>query len=425
MTEPPQVISLSDSNKITFLGITYGRHHVAPNFAAIGGQVEKGHWINRSNDVAVAWLEIEHDPAHFPNYSLFVSDTADASAIGFREDRKSINHVRKGVEVEGFELGAYPRWEKQFYLRIYSVAFFSSSQRLSSEKFLATNPDLKDIGNAVAETLPVTKTNGDLTVTLTNFVSGAPQPPYLRDDRILPLDPVRRPTPAPDDPVTQCVRFGFDLRQNGHTASDWQLAAVTVSDAVGNFVETATHFQDLEDARHRYPFVMTPADDYKGYVFWPALWPHEPAWNVRMEFTNDDEILTLTNLPVRQGSQKDFNQERTWEAGKSNLSMVEYTVNGVTLKLLPPLLVLDERITDGARMGILIQPNLGNASERLRVSLLQATDENGTDLGSGYLSAGDNYFYDFTFLHEITSLNLKFALHRSRYVTFTVKPNRQ
>ena len=139
----------------------------------------------------------------------------------------------------------------------------------------------------VTETLPVTKTNGDLTVTLTNLVSGAPLPPYIRDDRILPLDPVRRPAPAQDDPVNQSVRFGFDLKQNGRSATNWQLASVDISDAVGNHVETTVQFQDNERMRHAFPFIKTPADDYKGYVFWPGLWPNEPAWNVRMEFTRD------------------------------------------------------------------------------------------------------------------------------------------
>jgi hypothetical protein len=284
-TEPAQTISLSDGAKITFLGITYGKHHVAPNFEGLGGDVRKGRWIDRSNDVTVAWVEFEHDPTNFPNYSLFVSDTADANGIAFRNDFKAINHVRAGVDVEGYELTAYPRWDKQFYLRIYSTGW--SPRRLSSEKFIATNPDLKAIGNAVTETLPVTKTNGDLTVTLTNLVSGAPLPPYIRDDRILPLDPVRRPAPAQDDPVNQSVRFGFDIKQNGRSATNWQLASVDISDAVGNHVETTVQFQDNERMRHAFPFIKTPADDYKGYVFWPGLWPNEPAWNVRMEFTRD------------------------------------------------------------------------------------------------------------------------------------------
>ena len=436
-TEPLQTISLSDGAKVTFLGITYGKHHVAPNYEAIGGNTQTGRWINRSNDVAVAWIEIEHDPTNFPNYLLFVSDKTDANGIGFREDFKAINHVREGVEVEGFELGAYPRWDKQFYLRIYSVAPFYG-QRLSSEKFLATNPDLKDSGNVVAEMLPATKTTGDLTVTLTNLVSGAPRPPYLRLERMYPIDPARRPAPGPDDPIAQGVRIGFDLKQNGHGASDWQLASVVVSDAVSNYVETTRHFQDNERARLAFPFATTPADNYKGYVFWPSLWPNEPAWNVSMEFTrdsgfNEDEIVTFTNLPVRQGTQWEHDEELSWNGTNFPFitEIAEKNVEGVRLKMLPPLVVPESQPDQQDLFVILyVDPDPRQA---MKLTLIEVTDGQGQNISAPFLiewggrftpSWAGHYFIEFPNLHDVKTLNLKLALHRSRFVTFTVKPDR-
>lgn len=436
-TEPLQTISLSDGAKVTFLGITYGKHHVAPNYEAIGGHIQTGRWINRSNDVAVAWIEIEHNPtpAISSIYSLFVSDKADANGIGIHVDGPSINKVGDRL-VEGFELGAYPRWDKQFYLSVYSTEPYS--RRLSNEKFLVTNPDLRDIGNAVAEMLPVTKTSGDLMVTLTNLVSGAPRPPYLRLERHLPADPVRRPNPDPNDPISQCVRFGFDLKQNGHTATNWQLASVVVSDAVSNHVETTRHFQDNERARLAFPFATTPADNYKGYVFWPSLWPNEPAWNVSMEFTrdsgfNEDEIVTFTNLPVRQGTQWEHDEELSWNGTNFPFitEIAEKNVQGVRLKMLPPLVVPESQPDQQDLFVILyVDPDPRPA---MKLTLIEATDGQGQNISAPFLiewggrftpSWAGHYFIEFPNLHDVKTLNLKLALHRSRFVTFTVKPDR-
>lgn len=415
--EPLQTISLSDGSKATFLGITYGKHHEAPNYEAIGGNLKTGRWIDRSNDVAVAWMEFEQ--TNFPNYSLYVSDKADANGVGIEADSKAINLVRKGVQMEGFELQAYPRWDEQFFLSLTSYGHL-----LSSEKFLVTNPHRKEFGNAVAEKLPVSKTDGDLSVTLTNFVGGVPAPPYLRGERIYPL-PGPLPDPPPSDPPINAVRFGFDLKQNGIITTNWQLASVAISDAVSNYVEANLHFQDNELAGKRYPFIKTPADDYRGYVFWPGLWPNEPAWNVRLEFTrvsdfNADEIVTFTNLPVRKATEQNYESEE--------FSIAQEHVQGVRLKIVAPV-ARSESQSDREYLSVFLfaDPDPGTT---LRLTVIQATDGKGHSLPIPNFPTlflpdlAGRYFLTLSDLPDVKTLNLKLALHRSRYVTFTVKPDR-
>jgi hypothetical protein len=206
---------------------------------------------------------------------------------------------------------------------------------------------------------------------------------------------------------------------------------VDLSDGVSNRVGTTMDFQDndfmLKHLRGAPP-VLTAADHYKGYYFRKSLWPNEPAWNVRIEFTrksgfDEDEILTLTNLPVRRGTQEDFEAQWTWEPGKTNLAMAEYTVNGVKLNLFPPLLLPDRWHTNEMRVSVLMRPDPGR--QGMRLTLLQATDENGHDLGDHFTNTGYNYGFDFPHQREIKSLNLKFALHNSRFVEFTAKPAKQ
>jgi len=415
--EPLPTIILDDGTKITFLGITYGKHHEAPNYEAMGGNLKTGRWINRPNDAAVAWVKIE-DAIHFPDFLLLASDKAEANGVAAAADRIAINEIRKGVEVEGFELQAYPRWDEQFHLRIYSQY---GNGRLSDEKFLATNPLPAEIGNAIAERLPVTKTNGAITVTLTNLKGDVPAPPYV--------------TP---DPLIPAVRFGFDLKENGHAAPLWHLESVVITDAAGNFVKANKSFQDNDKMAKLYPFTRTPADDYRGYVFWPGLWPNESAWNVRLEFStnsevNPDELVMFTNLPVKQVTQQQLNEELTWQGGETNDSkaqIVEMKMKGVRLKMLRPLAVPDQSTPQLKFLSVVIHAD-ADSGTAINPVLVQATDGTGHNLAAPFWItsspvAGKSHLFQFQFPEpDVKTLNLKFALHRSRYVTFTVKPDRQ
>jgi hypothetical protein len=430
-TEPMQKITLSDGTKITFLGITYGKHHEAPNYEAIGGNLKTGHWINRPNDVAVAWMEIE-DAVKFPNFMILASDRAEANGVAVAADGMAINQVRKGaeVQVEGFELQAYPRWDEKFHLRIFSEY---GNGRLSDEKFLATNPHPTEIGNAIAERLPITKTNGDITVTLTNLVGDVPAPPYVR--------------PFPDhgtelplsDPMFHAVRFGFDLKEKGHAASLWHLESVVITDAAGNYVKANKSFQDNDKIAKLYPFNRTPADDYKGYVFWPGLWPNEPAWNVRLEFSTNsdvssDEIVMFTNLPVKQVTQQELNEQLAWDGGETNDSktqIIEKKMKGVRLKMLSPLAVPDLSVPQLAFLSVALNADT-DSGMTINPVLVEATDGTGHKLAAPFWitsspDAGKPHLFQFQYQYpepNVKTLNLKFALHRSRHVTFTVKPDR-
>lgn len=415
----PAPLILSDGTKLTLMGVTYGKHNVAPNFEGIGGHIQNGNWIDRPHDVTVVWFEIEHEPSHSPSYALLVSDVANTGCVKVEAIDRS--HVRAGVDVHGFVLQAYPRWDKQFVLRIASPY----GQLLSDQKFLVANPKIQPFGEQTLDTIPVTKSDGDVSVTLTNLMANAPPPPYAR-----------RKDSSPDDFANRCVRIGYDFKQNGHSATNWHPWLVTISDALNNRVQTRMEFQDNEfmlQHRSAYgpPPVYAPIDQYKGNYFSPGLWPDEPAWKVRLEFTrnsgfNDDEILTLTNLPVRHGTQEEWDTQWIWEPDKTDSSLGDYSINGIKLKLFPPLLVPDQWQTNETRLSVLLRPDRDPEQEGMRITLLEATDENGHDIGAGsaFVHAGYNCSFDFPREREIKSVNLKFALHKSRFVEFSVKPDK-
>ena len=71
-----------------------------------------------------------------------------------------------------------------------------------------------------------------------------------------------------------------------------------------------------------------------------------------------------------------------------------------------------------------MRPDPTGAIGGMRITLLQATDENGHDLGNHFAAAGYNCSFDFPNQKEMKSLNLKFALHKSRFVEFTARPTK-
>src|SRR5882672_3910436 len=128
-----QMILLSDGTKLTLLGVTYGKRHVAPNFEAIGGSVQLGNWIDSAKDETVVWIEAEHDPSRWPSYQLLVSDVANTACVAAEQSTRS--HVKDGVDVQGFMLRSFPRWDKEVLLRVKE----SNIRRVAKGQFLISN----------------------------------------------------------------------------------------------------------------------------------------------------------------------------------------------------------------------------------------------------------------------------------------------
>jgi hypothetical protein len=172
---------------------------------------------------------------------------------------------------------------------------------------------------------------------------------------------------------------------------------------------------------------------YDGYYFQPGLWPSVSPWKVQLEFNrrsgfSEDEIVTFTNLPVRAGSEQDFEDEWSWDESKTNFTFIaEATVNGVKLKLLPPLLLSHSQpFAPPKDISVIIYADPGPVAQKMNLTLLEATDDQGQALHSssgipwaGHFSLGLKNPQD-----DIRTLNLKLALHKSRFVEFTVKPAR-
>ena len=79
-------------------------------------------------------------------------------------------------------------------------------------------------------------------------------------------------------------------------------------------------------------------------------------------------------------------------------------------------------------LAVLIYADPEREARAMNLKLLQATDENGqevpTPFGGGGGWAG-HFALDFPKVGDVKTLNLKLALHKSRFVEFTVTPTKQ
>jgi hypothetical protein len=137
--------------------------------------------------------------------------------------------------------------------------------------------------------------------------------------------------------------------------------------------------------------------------------------------------VTFTNLSVKIGSQQDADDEWTWDASKTNFTFIaQATVNGVQLKMLPPLMVVNRWQSSQKDISVIIEANPNFNPKGMNLTVVSATDDQGRDVWTSETPAwAGHYSIEFGNVRDdIKSLNLKLALHKSRFVEFTVMPEK-
>jgi hypothetical protein len=407
-----QIITMEDGTKLTLLGMTFGNHHMAPGYE----NLRTANWIYTVPETTVVWIEEEPMPGAQP-IELLVSDRANTGCVNIEAEQGSF--TKPGVSLQSFVLRAFPRWDTETILRVRPYR-----GTVVKGEFVLTNPVPGTYAQWTPKPLPDTESAGDLEVTLTKLIAGAPVP-YREGGS-------RAPT---NDPANQCVHLDFNFRVNGHATTNWQAWPVQTTDAAGNWSRGLIYNYPKNGINPSYPDRIHPTfpPESDGYYFQPGLWPDEP-WKVRLEFIqrfnfSDDEMVTFTNLPVKAGSQQDWDDEWTvWNVGKTNFpfTIILATVNGVHLQLLPPLLLTNRWQSSELDVSIIIGADPGFNPKGMNLTVVAATDDQGRDLWSFEQPAwAGHYSIEFARVHDdIKSLNLKLALHKSRFVEFTVRPEK-
>ena len=401
----PQIIKLSDGTKLTLVGVTYGKHHVPPKIKIAGrSSRDNDARMDSTNDTLVAWIEAEHKPNQYPNFELAVYDKANTACA--TSSLRTQSQVKNGVDVMGFRLDAFPRWDGKMILRV--ISYGQRGQQASKEQFVVSNPAGRSYAKWATDPIPDTQSDGDLSVTLTKLVAGA-QSPYNRGNGV-----------TRNDPLNKCVQLDFDFQQKGQSMTHWRPVRVVTSDAAGNSIQgwINGYYQNGQTS---------------GYQYREGLWPDEPAWKLRVEFSrisgfSDDEVWAVTNVPVQPGTQQDVQNawNSNWNSsGKSNSAFAETTVNGIHVKLFPAIQYQDQNNGGGQSVSYSLKADPDPEAQGMRLTPLKISDDQGRELQNrGSSWGGGNYQYQYSNARNVKALNLTIVIHKSRYVEFTVKPEK-
>jgi len=402
----PQVITFSDDAKLTLVKVEYGKRHAPPTAAkaAAGARAgARGNSFTTPTDTLVIWVHWQYDSKQYHYFQFFAYDKAGAGCA----QAGPRNYRNNGNEVVAVQLDAFPRRQGKFVVRVQEQG--NGGQEMSEQKFVIHNPVAKSFAKWTAEPLPSTKTDDDVSVTLTKLVSGADMPYQRNQDNA-------------DDAANKGVQAVFHVERNGKPVSNWQPVSVETSDATGNHVYGGINQNNWQDN-----------NDTVAYQY--GLWPDEPAWKVRAEFSQQsdfasNEVWMVQNIPVKPGRQQDF-----WNFGNNNQRagansvFAETDLNGFHLKILPATQFTDMNYGNGQMGGglhVQVSPSLPAG---MRMTLVKLTDDQGVDVqnynsGSSGGGTSTTYGYQMQNIAGVTNLNVTIALHKSRFVEFTAKPEK-
>ena len=406
----PQVILFSDDAKLTLLKVDYGKRHTPPATtgkpsAGARGTAARGNSFTTQNDALVLWVRAEYDRQQYHYFNFYLSDKAGTGCA----QASPRNWGNTGNQVVAVQFDTFPRRQGKYYVRVQEQG---NGQEMSDKKFVVSNPAHKSYTAWTAEPLPSTKQDDDVSVTLTKVVAGA-DTPYQRNQD------------DPDDAMNKGVQVAFHIERAGKPVTNWAPVSVDTTDATGNHA-SVNYGQGGNQVRWQ--------GDGGTFTYQYGLWPDEPAWKLKLEFSQqsnfaDNELWAVKNIPLQPGRQQDFyNYNNNTRNTGSNAAVAETDLNGVHLRIFPAKQFTDMPPNSQPQGGLTIQttPALPNG---MRMTLISLTDDQTNDVsywdqGMAQNNNVTSYRYALRDVTGVTNLNLTIALHKSRSFEFTIKPEK-
>jgi hypothetical protein len=326
---------------------------------------------------------------------------------------RNYGNGRQGNEIVAVQIDAFPRRQGRFIVRVEEQG--NGGQEMSDQKFVIANPVRGSLPNWTAEPLPATQADDDLSVTLTRLVSGADAP-------------INRNQDNPDDAMNKGVQAVLHVERGGKPVANWEPVSVETSDATGNESKTIQIGQNGWQNGWANNSWQNGDDTF---IYQWGLWPDEPAWKIKFEFSqqadfSSQEQWMVQHIPLEPGRQQDFyNYTRN---SRTNVVFAETDLNGVHLRIFPAKQFTDMPPNSQPQGGLTIQADSA-LPEGMRMTLVSLTDDQTNDVGywdNGTYSNNNvtTYRYALREVSGVTNLNLTIALHKSRFVEFTAKPEK-
>ena len=362
---------------------------------------------NTTNDTLVLWMREQSDTSgnQYHGFQYYVYDKEGTACV--QTYGRNYSGGRQGNGIVAVLLDAFPRRPGKFVVRVQEQS--NNGQEMSDQKFIIRNPARGPFMNWAAEPLPATQEDDDVSVTLTKLALGADMP-YQRDQD------------DADDAANKGVQAVFQVARNGKPVTTWQPVSVVTTDATGNSVNgfiSQNNWQDNDDT----------------VVYQYGLWPDEPAWKIKFEFSQqsdfaDSELWAVQNIPLQPGRQRDFNTNA--RNNRTDAAIAETDLNGIHLKVFPAKQFTDVGQNNYMQGGLMIQADPA-LPDGMRMTLVKLTDDQTNDVtyfdyGTMRNAAGGasttTCRYGLRDIGGITNLNLTLAVHKSRFVEFTAKPEK-
>ncbi|MDB6020654.1 MAG: hypothetical protein JWQ04_511 [Pedosphaera sp.] len=357
-------------------------------WARMGGSIGIG-GAGKGTNLAFSTV---HVGKPLPQARLVVSDEQGNSfSAGGNMGEMSTTDGKQSLQIYAWAPPAFPRRGKSLNLRFYESG---PGQKQPVAEFMIPNPAAGSYPTWSAEAMPVTKTDDDLSVTLENLQSG-----LSKADKT-------RPGTSNEAVITQA---SLRLVLAGRATNAWRAKTVEISDATGNdwvpypYMVSASHEKEM---------------DYM--AFDGALWPGESAWKLRFEFSRvadfePDETCTFTGVTV-PGATQIISLDNITSIAGAELKLM--TISGENAEQPGNL----KWYTVKNRVNISIRINPFTPDHRL--TLLKVTDESGRE---AEISEEPDWnarelVYAFQPPEGAKRLSFTFALHKSRFAEFVVKP---
>ena len=323
-----------------------------------------------------------------PAWGLTLSD-ADGNQSEVGIGAGTAGFPNEGYHI--FRFPAFPRRTKTLRLQFHEIGPNYARGKVLAH-FSIANPRPGPHPVWTPDRHPV-QTNGNLVVALTGFRTGVPN--------------TRMPHFAKANQANATV-LAFRIRENGRSDQPWRARAVEVSDATGN------HWRPF------LPPATTPNPESELTLsFAGSLWPGETAWKLRVELSriaefSDKELWELPNVPIPEPDTAD------------ELAIGD-DVPGTTIEaaaIAAPNAEMPEAFR-GLKSDCPTLAIRGSESgQGKRLTLLRVVDNRGKSVPfdePDWREGSDRIF----FLHPAEGahhLHFTFAIHASRFVEFTAKP---
>jgi tetratricopeptide (TPR) repeat protein len=395
---------LSDGTTLALETVTYGKKHEFGNVYfrfPVPFPVREVYSASTENDGIVVWLT-RRDPGSGKYSSDFnwlaLWEAVDEHGCRFGGSGGPGTSSSSNFSVGRVTLEAFPRRKEKFKLRFYD----RNGKVAATFDVPVPLPARGPFPMWTTEDLPITKSNGDLSVKLTEMRASA----YESSHNNVKFETLQ-------------VNPTFRVAQNGKPTQAWDASGTEISDATGNLSR------------------------YSGDGFCP----YEPALKLRVTFFRNaraqfapDEIWTVRNVPVQKpNTAKRLSGSRTVQGatlellaigGKGQVSYSHsapkqgsgsHTYGGGSF-------TIDGRTSNGVTTNT-VKGTLPHVSARVTGLVeqrltLQVKDDRRRDVEVDPASpiVGDDHFWFLKIPPDAKTLNLTFAVHKGRAFEFVVKP---